>query len=45
MNINITAGTSLVILKNLVENLFLSFLKSLRHFKQKNNNLKRLKYN
>ena len=35
MNINITAGTSFVILKNFVENLFLSFLKSLRHLKQK----------
>ena len=35
IKISITAGTSFVILKNLVENLFLSFLKSLRHFKQK----------
>ena len=34
-NKHITAGASFVILKNLVEYLFLSFLKSLRHFKQK----------
>ena len=35
MKIKITEGTSFVILKNLVEYLLLSFLKSFMHFRQK----------